>query len=99
MILSCWCFLFPAFPLRADFFGFKRCDVNNICLSDRTNIKGTILLCGGDLKMGVEAALHFGSKHSSPVDISVIALCLPTIPCSNCAGSGLSHRFIRVETG
>lgn len=49
--------------------------------------------------MDSEATFHFGSKHSLLADISVIAFCLPTIPCSNCAGSGLSHRFIRVETG
>ena len=66
---------------------------------DRTNTEFPILLYRSDLKMGGEAVFHFGSKHSSLVDISVIASCLPTIPCSNCVGSGLSHRFIGVETG
>ena len=69
------------------------------CLLEGTNIKISILLYSSNLKMGAEAVCHFGSKHSWRLDISVIASRLPTIPCSNCVGSGLSHRFIRVETG
>lgn len=53
------------------------------------DLKSPALTCSSNLKLGGEAVFHFGSKHSSLVDISVIASCLPTIPCSNCAGSGL----------
>lgn len=91
-------FFFP-FHKAVSNYSVEKCYMNKVCLLEGTNIRISILHYASNHKKVGEAVFHFGSKHSSLVDISVIAPCLPTIPCSNCAGSGLSHRYIRVETG